>query len=150
MNELIHKVTTWADEGNLIGGSDSKTQTLKLISEAGKLSRTIANRKDCRNDVGNCFVVIIVLAAMDEYNIGEFIARSDLSKIDDDHDAISSFMYELWEEFGVLSDAVNKGNPYRSILDDLLIILSGIAKFYNYSLEECLEIACHQIKELNE
>lgn len=147
MNELIQKVTNWAEEGNLVADSDSRTQTLKLISKAGKLSRSIANRKDCRNDVGDCFVVIIVLSAMDAYNIGEFIARSDLSKIDDDHDAISSFMYELWEEFGVLSDAINKGDPYRAILDDLLIILSGIARFYSYSLEECLEIAYHHIKD---
>lgn len=147
MNELIQKVTTWTEERNLIAGSDPKIQTLKLISEAGKLSRSIANRKDCRNDVGDCFIVIIVLSAMDKYNIGEFIARSDLSKIDDDHDAISSFMYELWEEFGVLSDAINKGNPYRAILDDLLIILSGIARFYNYSLEECLEVAYRHIKD---
>jgi hypothetical protein len=150
MNELIHKVTIWADKRNLIRGADSKAQALQLISEAGKLSRTIANRKDCRNDVGECFVAIIVLAAIDEYDIGEFIARSNLSKIDDDHDAISSFMYELWEEFGVLSNAVNKGDSYRAIVDDLLIILSGIAGFYNYSLEECLEVACHKINELNE
>lgn len=147
MNELIQKVTTWAGERNLIAGSDPKIQTLKLISEAGRLSRSVANRKDCRNDVGDCFVAIIVLSAMDEYNIGEFIARSDLSKIDDDHDAISSLMYELWEEFGVLSDAINKGNPYRAILDDLLIILAGIARFYNYSLRECLEVAYHHIKD---
>lgn len=147
MNELIQKVTTWAEERNLIAGADPKTQTLKLISEAGKLSRSIANRKDCRNDVGDCFVAIIVLSAMDAYNIAEFIAQSDLSKINDDHDAISSFMYELWEEFGVLSDAINKGDPYRAILDDLLIILSGVARFYNYSLEECLAVAYHHIKD---
>ena len=58
MNELIQKVTCWAEARDMIGGSDPKTQTLKLISEAGKLSRSIANKEDCRNDVGDCFVVI--------------------------------------------------------------------------------------------
>lgn len=147
MNELIQKVTIWAEEKNLIGGSDSKTQTLGLISAAGKLSRSVANNEGIRNDVGKCFVMIIVLSAMDKYNIGEFIARSDLSKIDDCHDSVSSFMYELWEEFGVLSDAINKGDSYRSTLDDLLIILSGIARYYSYSLEECLEIVYNHTKD---
>lgn len=147
MNELIQKVTCWAEARDMIGGSDPKTQTLKLISEAGKLSRSIANKKDCRNDVGDCFVVLVILSAMDGYNIGEFIAKSDLSKIDDNHDSVSSFMYELWEGFGRLSDAIIKGDSYRSTLDDLLIILSGIARFYNYSIEECLEIAYSNIKD---
>ena len=147
MNKLIQNVINWAEEKNLINGSDPKTQTLKLISAAGELTRSIANKEDCRNAVGDCFVVIIVLSAMDEYNIAEFISQSDLSKIDDNHDSVSSFMYELWQGLGRLSDAINKGDSYRSTLDDLLIILSGIARSYNYSIEECLEIAYYHIKD---
>ncbi|SFF18523.1 hypothetical protein [Nitrosomonas sp. Nm166] len=146
MNHLIQDVISWAEERNLISGSDHKTQTLKLISEAGKLSKSLNFKEDCRSNVGNCFIRLIVLSAMDEYNIEEFIAQSDLSKIDDTHDSVSSFMYELWQGLGRLSDAVNDKDSYRSIVDDLLIMLSGIARFYNYSLEECLEIAYYHLK----
>lgn len=141
MNELIQKVISWVKENDLIDKSDSKTLTLNLVSKAGGLSRSIAIREDCRDAIGNCFIVIITLSTLEKYNIAEFIERSDLSKIDDNHDSISSFMYELWQGFGRLSDAINKGDTYNSTLDDLLITLSGIAGFYNYLLEECLEIA---------
>ena len=146
MNQLMQNVINWAEKRNLISSSDPKTQTLKLISDAGKLSKCLIDKEDCRNNVGNCFVRLIILSGMDGYNMGEFIAQSDLSKIDDTHDSVSSFMYELWQGFGRLSDAVNEGNSYRSILDDLLIILAGIARFYNYSLEECLEIAYNHLE----
>src|SRR5687768_11200312 len=147
MNDLIQKVITWVGERNLNDGSDPKTQALKLISTAGELSRSIANREDCRNDVGNCIVDIIILSTINNYNIQQFIVGSDLSNIDDNHDSVSSFMYELWQGLGRLSNAINEGDDYRSTLDDMLIILSGIAKFYSYSLEECLEIVYNDKKE---
>jgi hypothetical protein len=35
MEEIIQQIISWAKEKNLIDGSDSKTHTLKLISEWG-------------------------------------------------------------------------------------------------------------------
>ena len=147
MNDLLLKVITWIEEKNLNDVSDSKTQILKLISAAGELSKSISNREDCRQDVGNCMVHILTLSAINKYSIKHFIMGSDLANIDDNHDGISSYMYELWQGFGRLSKAVNQDDDYRSTLDDLVIILSGIARFYNYSIEECVEIAYNEIKD---
>lgn len=141
MNDLMKKIITLEQERNLTKDFDPKIRALKLISAAGKLSRSIAMREDCRNDVGNCIVNILILSVINNYGIEKFLAASNLSNIDENHDSVSSYMYELWGALGLLSTAITEGNDYRSTLDDMVIILSGIARFSNYSLEECADIA---------
>ena len=62
MDVLINKVLDWADDRNLIEGSDPKSQCLKLMSEVGELADNINKKQDCRDDIGDCFVVLIILA----------------------------------------------------------------------------------------
>jgi len=63
MQGLINKVEKWAHDRNLINGSDSKTQMLKLISEIGELADNINKGRDCRDDIGDCLVVLTIIAA---------------------------------------------------------------------------------------
>lgn len=63
MQELINKVEQWAHDRNIINGSDSKTQMLKLISEIGELADSINKGRDCRDDIGDCLVVLTIIAA---------------------------------------------------------------------------------------
>jgi len=63
MEELINKVEQWAHDQNIINGSDSKTQMLKLISEIGELADNINKGRDCRDDIGDCLVVLTIIAA---------------------------------------------------------------------------------------
>lgn len=69
MDVLINKVLDWADDRNLIEGSDSKSQCLKLMSEAGELADNINKQQDCKDDIGDCLVVLIILAAQQGYSI---------------------------------------------------------------------------------
>jgi len=62
MDDLIQKVDEWAEERNLISGSDPKSQTLKLMSEVGELADNINKRLDVRDDIGDCLVVLIIIA----------------------------------------------------------------------------------------
>lgn len=71
MNELIRNVQQWAYERNLISGSDPKSQTLKLMSEAGELADNINKGKDCKDDIGDCAVVLIILAEQLGYTLQE-------------------------------------------------------------------------------
>ncbi|PSJ16261.1 hypothetical protein [Nitrosomonas supralitoralis] len=145
----MKKIITLEQERNLTKDFDPKIRALKLISAAGKLSRSIAMREDCRNDVGNCIVNILILSVINDYGIEEFLAASNLSNIDENHDSVSSYMYELWGALGLLSTAITEGNDYRSTLDDMVIILSGIARFSSYSLEECADIAYNNSQGLS-
>ena len=62
MNELIEKVKQWANDRNLIKGSDSKTQCLKLVSEVGELSDSINKKQSLADDIGDCLVVLTIIA----------------------------------------------------------------------------------------
>ena len=71
MKKLIAKVEQWADERNLINGSDPKSQVLKLISEVGELADTINKGGDCTDDIGDCLVVLTILAAQEGLTLKE-------------------------------------------------------------------------------
>ena len=62
MRDLINKVIDWANDRNLIRGSDAKTQALKLMSEFGELADSINKQKDMRDDIGDCLVVLTIIA----------------------------------------------------------------------------------------
>ena len=80
MNETINKVIQWANERNLILGSDPKSQALKLMSEVGELADNINKRADCRDDIGDCLVVLTIIAEQKGYTIQECldIAYNDI------------------------------------------------------------------------
>ena len=62
MDELIEKVEQWADDRNLIMGSSARAQCLKLMSEVGELADNLAKNRDCTDDIGDCMVVLIIMA----------------------------------------------------------------------------------------
>src|SRR5690606_872733 len=61
---LFEKIEDWAKDRNLIEGSSTHAQMLKLTEEVGELAGAIAkNRLDDANDaVGDCVVVLTILA----------------------------------------------------------------------------------------
>lgn len=63
MEDLIEKVLIWANDRNLIEGSDPKTQMLKCISECGELADNINKQNDIRDDIGDVLVPLIIIAA---------------------------------------------------------------------------------------
>lgn len=62
MQDLISKTLRWANERNLIDGSDVKSQTLKFITEAGELADNILKKEDVEDSIGDCLVCLIILA----------------------------------------------------------------------------------------
>ncbi len=61
MQDLINKIEQWAEDRNLINGSDAKSQFHKLIQECGELSDSICKQKDASDDIGDIFVVLVIL-----------------------------------------------------------------------------------------
>ena len=61
MQELIKKIEQWAEDRNLINGSDAKSQFHKLIQECGELSDSICKQKDASDDIGDIFVVLVIM-----------------------------------------------------------------------------------------
>ena len=74
MNKF-EQIRLWAKERNLYEKGDTKTQTLKLIEEAGELSKGVLknNKEDIIDGIGDCVVVLTNLSAMYGFKIEDCI-----------------------------------------------------------------------------
>ena len=70
--DLIRK---WAQDRNLIKGATQHAQMLKLTEEVGELARGIAkqNKGMIRDALGDCFVVLTILAEQNDMDIEDCI-----------------------------------------------------------------------------
>jgi NTP pyrophosphatase (non-canonical NTP hydrolase) len=70
------RIRHWAHDRNLIHGSTTQAQFVKLIEEVGELAQSIAKDRpaDFRDAIGDCFVVLTILAAQKDEDIEECIA----------------------------------------------------------------------------
>lgn len=68
-------IRDWAKEKGIIDHGDCKTQFLKLIEEAGELSKAILkdNVEEFIDAIGDCVVVLTNLAAIRGYDIEDCI-----------------------------------------------------------------------------
>lgn len=62
MQRIIGLVEEWAEDRNLIEGSNALTQFHKLIQECGELSDDMMKGKDVRTEFGDVLVVLVIMA----------------------------------------------------------------------------------------
>ena len=67
----ISNIIKWAEDRNLINGSDVKNQTLKLIQEVGELSDSVCKGKNPIDDIGDCMAVLIIIAEQSGLTVQE-------------------------------------------------------------------------------
>ncbi len=74
----FENIRIWADERGLYDKGDPKTQTLKLIEEAGEICRAVLknNHDDVVDGIGDCVVVLTNLAELQGVSIEECIAQA--------------------------------------------------------------------------
>ena len=60
------KIRMWANERGLYSGGDTKTQTLKLMEEAGEICRAVlkVDKQATMDGIGDCVVVLTNLAEL--------------------------------------------------------------------------------------
>ena len=72
------KIRRWANERGLYDKGDTKTQTLKLLEEAGEICRAVLKNKhdDVVDGIGDCVVVLTNLAELQGVSIEECIDQA--------------------------------------------------------------------------
>ena len=70
-DELIHLISVWAMKRGIINNSTPLAQFAKLVSEIGELGDNIAKQRDITDDIGDCLVVLNILAIMNETTLEE-------------------------------------------------------------------------------
>ena len=138
MNELIAKIEKWAEDRNIIKGSKPIDQAMKLFSEFGELADNVGKGRDCRDDIGDVFVVLTIISKQmgGSINIENYHTQKNAyaSQKEAVH-YLASYLYSF------VCEASN--------LDKLqcLNVLDWIAKNNGYTLQECVQIAYNDIKD---
>ena len=79
MTTTFTQIREWAEARNLIAGSDSFRQLAKLVEEAGELAADISRgrpRRCIADSIGDCVVVLTILAAQNGLQIEDCIAQA--------------------------------------------------------------------------
>ena len=137
LNELISKIEQWAHERNIIKGSKPIDQAMKLFSEFGELADNVGKGRDCRDDIGDCAVVLIIMCRQ--------LGISTIDSIQKDNDNYSMKEYVTWAGYWMCS-WVSSGMSNSEELGFIFSNLINIAEQSGSTLEECLQIAYDDIK----
>ena len=79
MTQVFTQIRDWAEARNLIGSSDSFRQLAKLTEETGELAADISRgrpRRRIADSIGDCVVVLTILAAQNGLQIEDCIAQA--------------------------------------------------------------------------
>lgn len=76
LNGLENLIKGWAEDRNLIEGSNPQAQFVKLIEEAGELAGNIAKGRDVKDDIGDMFVVLTIIAAQNGLCMAECVNQA--------------------------------------------------------------------------
>lgn len=63
LEHFEEKTLRWAKDRQLLQNSTPQVQMLKLVSEMGELADNVAKGRDVRDDIGDCLVVLTIIAA---------------------------------------------------------------------------------------
>lgn len=130
MENFRHRVTQWAEDRNLIDGSDTAKQSLKLLEEAGEVGGALArgNQDLLRDAIGDTMVVLTIMDAQ--------IHRGQ------------SRPSELEPLFSILHDAMDRAKAGAPLsLRRAHATLKQLAENHGLSIVECLDQAWSDIKD---
>ena len=76
MNELFNKIISWANDRNIIKGGTAKDQCLKLMQEVGELSDSLCKGESPIDDIGDCMVVLAIIARQHNLTVTECLEHA--------------------------------------------------------------------------
>lgn len=156
LNPLFSLIRLWAEDRNLINGSTSDKQALKLISEFGEIGQAVTLGviaeteeqgeeavKQVADGIGDTIVVLTIMAAQEGFSI-----ESAINEFRDDTTEGYGF-YRAASAIGRLSDAILKRNEIeiRAFTGYAVWHLNELAEWFGLSLASCLELAYDEIKD---
>ena len=146
LQELITAIEQWAEDRNIIKGSKPIDQAMKLFSEFGELADNVGKGRDCRDDIGDCAVVMTIIMAQSGLNFYDYAKNCMLGSIYD-------LKYNVAQLGAAIGDFVSdiSSNNYISLSTDDFIYciewLNIIATKVGSSLQECIQIAYNDISK---
>lgn len=78
IDRLTHLILGWAEDRNLIDGSDPKSQLLKTMSELGELADGVNKQRlhEIKDGIGDVYVTLTIIAAQCGLDMPECIEQA--------------------------------------------------------------------------
>ncbi|KIE87722.1 MazG-like family protein [Actinobacillus pleuropneumoniae] len=153
MQQLIKQVEQWADDRNLIDGSNPKKQMLKLMEEFGELCGGIAKNKPevIKDSIGDCLVVTIILACQmkaSRWFIDKALVDSDCSTENNEFICmrLAGVLGNL-SKLIIFRNGIYNINEVYSNFYKIVYFLNKLAINKEINLESCLSLAWQEIKD---
>lgn len=161
MQDLIAKIEQWAEDRNIIKGSKPIDQAMKLFSEFGELADNVGKGRDCRDDIGDVFVVLTIIAKQRASDmIVPMVDVVKLFNIDNNfhYGEVYNMACTPKEKVAYLcSDIAIMVNHFYDcrvdfystddLIESCLATIFALCDDLNYTLEECVQIAYNDIKD---
>lgn len=145
MENLIKQIEQWAHERNIINGSKPIDQAMKLFSEFGELADNVGKGRDCRDDIGDIFVVATIICAQTGNSIGEPMFSSNKRLLVDEGAKINTV--RLGDNLVSLALTSQEKRIPCYLYSNIKGYLEIIAESCGSTLEECVQIAYNDIKD---
>ncbi|WP_427838242.1 MazG-like family protein [Actinobacillus pleuropneumoniae] len=153
MQQLIKQVEQWADDRNLIDGSNPKKQMLKLMEEFGELCGGIAKNKPevIKDSIGDCLVVTIILACQmkaSRWFIDKALVDSDCSTENNEFICmrLAGVLGDL-SKLIMFRNGIYHINEVYSNFYEIVYFLNKLAINKEINLESCLSLAWQEIND---
>lgn len=145
MENLIPQIIAWAEERNIVYGSDIEKETLKLVYKCGKLTSFLDNNESCNDAIGHCMLQLIILCRMRNITLGECLeftkAIKDKRVIDPHHSSLLVF-----KTIGELAENLSTKQNIKAEIGYLLIYLTALTNSLDISLKDCTEKAFMELQ----
>lgn len=141
LEQLIKAIEQWANDRNIIKGSKPIDQAMKLFSEFGELADNVGKGRDCRDDIGDVFVVLTIMTAQHGNSIEDYLSTCGKGY------NLKGTVVELCENLVIFASAqCLEYEKEQEALSMATCLLESIALQNLNSLEECVQIAYDDIK----
>lgn len=146
MENLISQVIAWADERNLLLGSDAEKETLKLVYRCGELTDCVAKKEGCNDAIGHCVVQMVIICGMHHVTFDECLKHTQTIKDERvTHPNFSTLL--VFKTIGELAKNISTKKDIKAEIGYLLIYLTALAKSLQISIKECTESVYQSLKE---
>jgi hypothetical protein len=140
MTDTIELIKQWGKDRGITVNGTHRGQWYKLVSEYGELCDNLAKGKDIKDDIGDMFVVLVMMCE---------IKKVDINKAANMATCVSYMDMDVYDLMGTLHIAIGalryQATVGRAV--DLISTLNAIAKAHGHTLDDCIDIAYEDIKD---
>lgn len=136
----VELIKQWGKERGITVNGTHRGQWYKLGSEYGELCDNLAKGDDVRDDLGDMFVVLVMICEIGKVDINRAANMASCVRyVDADvYDMVGDLLMDI------------KSMQYNANLDravNLIGTLTAIAEAHGHTIDDCIEIAYNDIKD---